>query len=630
MLVVDDTATPLVGVPFDVPPLTDAARRHLATGASVVAPADVGGPASGVVMTTQLVSAPDTRHLLVGAMSPPYLWGLDGLSTLTDLTVLDEAGRVLTSTVSLVPAFHERIGSRLAESSRGAVEWRDGESEEYLSSYWSLFLKARFDIAGWTIVLSEPLDYVLGPIVDFRNWFVWITLLSIWVVSLLSLIQIRRSLGPLEALREGTRRIAAREFDTRVTVTSDDEFEELAESFNGMAGRLGKQFGALKTINEIDNAVLSQLRTGDVVNAALARMPDILRCDAVAVGLLDPDSLDATVHLRAASVFAEIMICEAALDPLDVSTLQSAGSHLVERPAAADLADVTLTAVPGYLRPLAELQMNAFVTLPLRGADGLVGFVSLGLFRDRELDQDDLHHARQVSNQIAVALTNAQLVDKLDRFSWGALRTLARAIDAKSPWTAGHSERVTAMALRIGRALKLPADELDVLHRGGLLHDIGKIGVPPEILDKNGRLTDPEMEVMRSHVTIGAAILEPLESFADALPIVLEHHEWFNGHGYPKGLKGDELTLWGRIYAVADVFDAITSKRPYRDGMPLDDAIALIKRGSGKQFDPDIVEVFLSVTATEAPVIGATAEDAPSVYPAPAPAASAVPVTAPA
>jgi putative nucleotidyltransferase with HDIG domain len=176
---------------------------------------------------------------------------------------------------------------------------------------------------------------------------------------------------------------------------------------------------------------------------------------------------------------------------------------------------------------------------------------------------------------------------------------LARAIDAKSPWTSGHSERVTEMAMKIGGQMGLSATEMNTLRRGGLLHDIGKIGVRSNILDKPSHLTDPELTQMRDHVRIGATILEPLPGFADVLPIVTEHHEWFNGEGYPRGLKGEEISLGARIFAVADVFDALTSPRPYRQGISRSEVMQHIRERAGRQFDPDVVAAFLKVTVAE-------------------------------
>ncbi len=188
---------------------------------------------------------------------------------------------------------------------------------------------------------------------------------------------------------------------------------------------------------------------------------------------------------------------------------------------------------------------------------------------------------------------------RLDKLNWGTLTALARAIDAKSPWTAGHSERVTHLALKIGRILGLTRRQSDNLEQAGLLHDIGKIGIPARILDKPGKLTDKEYRIIFEHPEKGVKILQPIEEYAEVIPVAMQHHEWFNGKGYPDGLSGEKISFGARILAVADVFDALTSDRPYRDGMPIEIAAEMIREGSGTQFDPKVVEAFLKLLEEE-------------------------------
>lgn len=189
--------------------------------------------------------------------------------------------------------------------------------------------------------------------------------------------------------------------------------------------------------------------------------------------------------------------------------------------------------------------------------------------------------------------------DQLEAFSLGALEALARAIDAKSHWTSGHSNRVTELAVAIATEMKLPADEIEQLRRGGLVHDIGKLGTPAGILDKPGRLTDEEMAIMREHTTVGVHILEPLVGFGPLLPIVRHHHERWDGGGYPDGLAGEAIERTARVLAVADVFDALQSDRPYRAGIPLPEVVAIIRAGAGRHFDPMAVEAFLRLAGEQ-------------------------------
>ncbi|MFI5118339.1 MAG: HD domain-containing phosphohydrolase [Terriglobales bacterium] len=190
-------------------------------------------------------------------------------------------------------------------------------------------------------------------------------------------------------------------------------------------------------------------------------------------------------------------------------------------------------------------------------------------------------------------------VEALEQLDLGTLTALARAIDAKSAWTAGHSERVTNLALKMGHTLGLPAGDLQIMHRGGLLHDIGKIGTPPTILDHPGKLEPEEMQIMRDHVKIGVRILEPIPCFREVLPIVAQHHEWFDGSGYPAGLAGKNISLHARILAVADCYDAIVSDRPYRKGLPKRQALEILRQKSGTHFDPTLIEVFMRLMATD-------------------------------
>jgi HD-GYP domain-containing protein (c-di-GMP phosphodiesterase class II) len=184
---------------------------------------------------------------------------------------------------------------------------------------------------------------------------------------------------------------------------------------------------------------------------------------------------------------------------------------------------------------------------------------------------------------------------ELEALHLGTLNALARAIDAKSSWTAGHSERVTELAVRIGQELNLPAARLSCLRRGGLLHDIGKLAIPGAVLDKLGPLTSDELALMQEHPMRGVRILEPIAPFADLLPIVGQHHERFDGSGYPLGLRGEEIDLSARVLAVADAFDAMTSNRPYRCGLAVDAAASVIRDEAGRQFDPTVVGAFLRV-----------------------------------
>ena len=171
--------------------------------------------------------------------------------------------------------------------------------------------------------------------------------------------------------------------------------------------------------------------------------------------------------------------------------------------------------------------------------------------------------------------------------------SLAAAVEAKDKYTEKHTHRVAEAARRVGMKLGLPDRALDALYRGGIIHDIGKIGVPDAILLKPGPLAGDEIRIMRAHTTIGESIVRPLRSGANLLPIIRNHHERFDGNGYPDGLAGRAIPRLARIVAVCDSYDALVTDRPYRKARSVDEAIATLADGAGKQWDPEVVEVLV-------------------------------------
>jgi putative nucleotidyltransferase with HDIG domain len=190
--------------------------------------------------------------------------------------------------------------------------------------------------------------------------------------------------------------------------------------------------------------------------------------------------------------------------------------------------------------------------------------------------------------------------DQLEAFNLGTLEALARAIDAKSRWTAGHSERVAALAVLIGREMALPSARLDDLRRGGLVHDIGKLATPSSVLNQPKPLTPAERRLIEEHPMAGVRILEPIQAYAPLLPMVGEHHERWDGSGYPRGLRGEQIDPLARILALADTFDAIRSDRPYRAGAPLTETVATIRSLGPRHFAPDVLRAFESLVAAGA------------------------------
>lgn len=185
--------------------------------------------------------------------------------------------------------------------------------------------------------------------------------------------------------------------------------------------------------------------------------------------------------------------------------------------------------------------------------------------------------------------------EKLEQAYLESIQTLRYTVEAKDTYTRGHSDRVSEYSVLIGKYLNLPQETLNTLKIGGLFHDVGKIGVPDNVLQKETKLTDDEYSEIKNHPSIGAHILSTATIFKDIMPIVKHHHERYDGHGYPSQLKGENIPYLARIDTIADSFDAMTSRRTYRDSLPMDVIISEFERCKGTQFDPKLTDVFLDI-----------------------------------
>lgn len=238
------------------------------------------------------------------------------------------------------------------------------------------------------------------------------------------------------------------------------------------------------------------------------------------------------------------------------------------------------------------------IAVPLGDADHMIGFLMATNVQNKlDFDTTDIKLFNSVANQCRVFIENNHLFDDLKELFIGSLKALTNSIDAKDQYTRGHSERVAFIsrwiAEHMARTRPLSQKQVHYIYLAGLLHDIGKIGVSEAVLKKRGRLTDEERAVIQAHPRIGASILAEIRQMTDIVPGVLGHHERVDGSGYPQGLKGSSIPLIARIIALADAFDAMTSKRVYRDAMNIQEAINQIEEGIGTQFDEDVAHAFL-------------------------------------
>ena len=232
---------------------------------------------------------------------------------------------------------------------------------------------------------------------------------------------------------------------------------------------------------------------------------------------------------------------------------------------------------------------------------------------DQEFTTQDSKLLNSIANETAIYLENAALFSDARRLMMGLLHALTSAVDAKDAYTCGHSQRVALFGREIAMAAGLPELLCERIYMAGLLHDVGKIGVSEEVLRKPGKLTAEEFAEMKKHVDIGARILRDVRQVDDLIPGVLYHHERYDGKGYPQGLAGQNIPLIGRILCVADSFDAMTSNRTYRKALPLEVALLEIRRCAGTQFDPALVDAWLSIGAARIQELAASVTEQMSI-----------------
>ncbi len=251
--------------------------------------------------------------------------------------------------------------------------------------------------------------------------------------------------------------------------------------------------------------------------------------------------------------------------------------------------------------------LSTSISMPLRSKGKVIGVMNLAKKKGRTpFGESDIEFVSILCGQVAIAIDNAGLfnalqtkADELKRFYFESIIALAQAIETKDSYTRGHCDRTVRHGLAIADRLGLSESEKEKVKYAAALHDIGKIGINESILNKPGKLTDEEYEMVKLHPKMGADIIKGIKFLEPVVPIIYHHQERYDGKGYPDGIKGEQIPIGARIIAVLDTYDAMTTDRPYRKALSREAAIAEVKRCSGTQFDPKVVEVFLQILMEE-------------------------------
>ncbi|MBI1822923.1 MAG: EAL domain-containing protein [Nitrospirae bacterium] len=395
----------LLGHIEKLPTLNPEERIHLEMGKTVVLNYHVT-PLSTRILMIRSIQHNSNKQFLFGIVNDLYLWGIPDKNNLTgntEFSVLDESNNLLISSMSSFTGFSNEVLLQMTRSASGQFEWESGKTG-YLASYWSLFLKERFYIPKWTVVVTQSKADIYSSALQFMNLFPLIIVMSILMVMLISIGQIRKNLRPLLLLKEGTRRIAEKDFSNQVMVKSSDEFEEVADSFNKMASQLGKQFNTLTTIGQIHRAILSTLDIKKITEIIIRDIPFIFPCNYISSTLIYlGDAGLAQSTIRNSDSKEEYLV-------ENITITSDAVKELINNPQYFSIKwDQNF---PSHLQPLAACGIKYFFIFPIILDRTLKGFITLGNFYPPHYSEEDLSQIRQLSDQAAVAFSNAFMVQK--------------------------------------------------------------------------------------------------------------------------------------------------------------------------------------------------------------------------
>ncbi len=358
------------------------------------------------------------------------------------------------------------------------------------------------------------------------------------------------------------------------------------------------QVQRLMALRDVDTAISSSMDLRITLDLLIEHLIIQLKVDAVAAAIFNPDLHQLTYSTGRG--FRTVPIGRVNL-PLN----NSLGGRVVLTRQPLQFLDASeetdlLTTKP----PFATEGFLAYIGLPLVAKGQVKGVLEVFHRHTLNPDEEWLDFLHTMAGQAAIAIDNAQLLESLQRSNQelamaydNTLEGWGRALELRDKETQGHTRRVTDLTVRLARLIGVPDQELIHIRRGVLLHDIGKMGIPDNILNKPGDLTDEEWAIMRQHPQYAHDLITPISYLRSAEDIPYAHHEKWDGSGYPRGLQGYDIPLAARIFAVVDVWDALTSDRPYREAWPKEKAVQYLRDESGKHFDPLIVEKFLGMLA---------------------------------
>jgi HD-GYP domain-containing protein (c-di-GMP phosphodiesterase class II) len=359
-------------------------------------------------------------------------------------------------------------------------------------------------------------------------------------------------------------------------------------SVSALELKLIEKTDELTLLFEIGRELTSSLRLDEVLVTVVERVSDVLAIERCSILLLDEDRDE--LYIAAAKGLPEEIILNTR-----IKRRQKISGWIFENKAAVLVEDIEKD--PRFTKRNEEqYYTGSFISIPLIFKGKAIGVMNVNNKQSKEgFCDEDLRLVGGIADEASIAIENARLYTNLERFYLQVVATLTSIIELKDHYTKGHSDRVTRYAVYIAESMGLSHSEVEIIRLSCQLHDLGKIGIHDQILTKPAKLTDGEWKEIKLHPIKAAEILKPLVFLKDEIKLVQQHHERYDGKGYPFGLKAEDIDLRARIIAAADSFDAMTTERPYAMALTIEEAKEELRKNSGTQFDPRIVKIFIGL-----------------------------------
>lgn len=477
----------------------------------------------------------------------------------------------------------------------------------------------KLDETGLIAVISVDQKDLHKPITNIFNKNIKIFALVLILVLFLVNFFIKRALNPINKLISGMKRVEDGDYTLQIPIDKKDEIGDIAIQFNKTIEAVSLRDEELQALNEelassfeeinetsdklliAYNEIAKRLQNEELINSLseifyskkdlyevlesiLVHTEEIINSERCAIYFYKEDH--GCFNVIESINFSELDKC--------IGFKRDEGSigWIVENKKEILITDALND--PHFVHKYSwSADISMLLHIPIFDEDGeVIGIIS---YFGNDLNLNFTPYLKQLSKTVSVTIQNSNLITEIKKTYFSIIMALVKSIELKDSYTSGHSQRVMEYSLMLGKKLNLSTKELEILRYGSILHDIGKLAIPDDVLLKPGKLTDLEYDLIKSHSERGEEFIGDLEFLKNTLSIIRNHHERIDGKGYPDGLKGDEIEQLTKIVTIADAYDAMTSKRAYKDTLSKKDAIKELIKHKGSQFDPYLVEKFIEV-----------------------------------